>query len=60
MNSWCVATDVDLMSTYVGGSRACVDAIVSCPELQAFEVSPDQSPSWDSDAVNPTPARSRF
>jgi hypothetical protein len=55
-----VATDVDLMSTYVGGSRACVDAIVSSAELEAFEVSRDQSLRWDSDAVNPTPARPRF
>ena len=59
-HSWCVATDLDLMSTYVGGSRACVDAIVSSAELEAFEVSPDQSLSWDSDAVNPILARPRF
>ena len=27
--AWCVATDIDLMSTYVGGTRACIDAVLA-------------------------------
>ena len=31
--SWCVATDMDLFWTYVGGSRKCIDAILRCNDL---------------------------
>lgn len=53
--SWCVATDVDLNSTYVGGSRACVDSIVSNDRLEAVEVGVDQSLAANSDHLNPPP-----
>ena len=53
--SWCVATDVDLNSTYVGGSRACVDAIVGDGRLEAREVGVDQSLLGNSDDLKPPP-----
>jgi hypothetical protein len=53
--AWCVATDVDLMSTYVGGSRECIDELVADNELEAMPVSVDQRVTWDSDEVNPLP-----
>jgi hypothetical protein len=36
--AWCIGTDVDLESTYVGGSRECIDAIVASPHVEAAEV----------------------
>ncbi|PTR30351.1 hypothetical protein C8K36_102199 [Rhodococcus sp. OK519] len=53
--SWCVATDVDLMTTYVGGGAGCVRAIVECPDLEALPVPDTQKVTWDSDSVNPLP-----
>lgn len=53
--SWCVATDVDLETTYVGGSRACVDSIVGDSQLEAMSIGVDQSLLWNSDHLNPRP-----
>jgi len=53
--AWCVATDVDLMSTYVGGSRACIDAVLAAPGLEVWEVPDSQRVSFDSDTLNPVP-----
>jgi hypothetical protein len=36
--AWCVGTEVDASSTYVGGSRALIDAILQSDHLEAFEV----------------------
>ncbi|MGY1622653.1 hypothetical protein ACI789_10710 [Geodermatophilus sp. SYSU D00965] len=55
--AWLVATDIDLVTTYVGGSRACVDAVLAADGLEAAEVSPTQSVAWDADTINPLPAR---
>ena len=38
--AWCVVTDIDLMSTYVGGSAACVAELLATPGLEAFPVEP--------------------
>ena len=35
--AWCVATEVDLSRTYVGGSRRCIEAILADPRLGAIE-----------------------
>ena len=55
--AWCVATDVDLMTTYVGGTEECVNALVDGDEVEAMPVSVDQRVTWDSDQVIPTPPR---
>jgi hypothetical protein len=52
---WCVATDVDLMTTYVGGSADCITALLSDPRLESLPVSVDQSVTWRADTINPTP-----
>ncbi len=57
--AWCVATEVDFESTYIGGSRACIDAIVADQSLEALEVDIHQGITWDSDTVNPNPLRLR-
>jgi hypothetical protein len=38
--AWFVATEVDGFSTYVGGSRAAVAAVLDSSELEAIEVTP--------------------
>ena len=40
-HAWCVASDVDPSWSYVGGSHALVEALVSEPALEVFEVEPD-------------------
>jgi hypothetical protein len=50
--AWCVATDVDLMTTYVGGSEACVAALVADDQLEVMAVDVDQRTTWDSDRLN--------
>jgi hypothetical protein len=39
--AWFVSTDVDGYSTYVGGSAACIDAVLTCPGLEAIPVTPE-------------------
>jgi hypothetical protein len=55
--SWCVATDVDQMSTYVGGSAACIADLLAAEGVEAAPASADQSTLWTADAVNPLPPR---
>lgn len=52
---WCVATDIDLMTTYVGGSAHCIQAIVNSGALEVFSVTSEQRVSWDADTINPLP-----
>jgi hypothetical protein len=53
--TWCVATDIDLQSTYVGGSAACIGAVLGDDRLESFAVSIDHTVDWRSDTLNPTP-----
>lgn len=50
--TWCVATEIDLDSTVVGGPRPLVDAVVADATLEAFEVHADDSLAFDGDAIN--------
>jgi hypothetical protein len=36
-HAWCVATGIDSDGTYVGGSRACIDALLADPRLETME-----------------------
>lgn len=38
--AWCVATDIDLMSTYIGGGSDTIASILGDPELEALQVFP--------------------
>jgi len=53
--AWCVATEIDLMTTYVGGSRRCVQAVLDRPELEVAIVEPADGVTYRSDSVNPPP-----
>lgn len=51
--SWCLATDVDLDTTYVGGSSRLVEDLVGCAGLEVREVGADDGFTVDSDRINP-------
>jgi hypothetical protein len=53
--AWFVATDLDLVTTYIGGSAACIAELLASPGLEAAEVSVSQGTGWDADTVNPLP-----
>ncbi len=50
--SWCVATDIDLNTTYVGGSQACIQAIIGEQSLEALATSGDAPVYMAADAIN--------
>jgi hypothetical protein len=52
---WCAATDIDLMTTYVGASAPCIRAILNSDALEAMSVPSDQRVTWDADTINPLP-----
>jgi hypothetical protein len=41
--AWCVASEIDLTTTYVGGTIELIDAILGSRELEASRVTPDDS-----------------
>jgi hypothetical protein len=57
-HSWCIATEVDLNTTYIGCKAACGDEILARPEIEAFPIDPASGITFDSDRVNPQPRRS--
>ena len=38
--AWCVVTDIDLTSTYVGGSAVCIAELRATPGLECVPASP--------------------
>jgi len=50
---WCVGGDVDLMSTYVGGGAATIEAVLADPALEALPIPAGQSVTWEADTINP-------
>ena len=54
--AWCVATEIDLAWTYVGGSGALISDVLASPSLEAQPAAPDddhqrRSPEWLAAAV---------
>jgi len=58
--AWCVGTDVDLNSTYIGGSTGCIDALLSDERLEISPATADQKISYDADTINPEPQGSIY
>ena len=54
--AWCVATDIDLFDTYVGGSRECIEAILNNPELEALPTILNARVDLGGDTINVTDA----
>ncbi|WP_346620245.1 hypothetical protein [Blastococcus montanus] len=55
--AWSVATDIDLMCTYVAGSRACIDDLLDTPGLEALPADPADRVGHADDPVNEVPPR---
>jgi hypothetical protein len=53
-----VATDVDLMTTYVGASESCAEDLLASGTLEVMRIPLDQPTTWDKDTVNPRPRES--
>jgi hypothetical protein len=51
--SWCVATDIDGFSTYIGGTQECIDALIIDPRLEVLPVNVDQE-------IDPSPYPLRY
>jgi hypothetical protein len=51
---WCVGTDVDLNSSFIGASTECVEAL-SDDRLEIIPVSATQTITIDADTINPKP-----
>jgi hypothetical protein len=54
--SWCVASDVDLQTSYLGATAECVQHLIDDGELEILPVSPDQSVTIHADTINPEPS----
>lgn len=52
--SWFVASEVDCDSTLVGGSAELIEAIVESRALEAWQVEPTDSLTFDADKINGT------
>ena len=56
--AWCVATEIDFVTTYVAGSKEAIAAILSSEALEAYQVEPTDEITYLSDKINPRPAGS--
>jgi hypothetical protein len=50
--AWCLATEIDLNTSYVGCDAACADALVASPPLEAAVVDPATGVAFDGDVLN--------
>lgn len=49
---WCVATDIDLDSSYVGGNEACIEALANNGLFEALPTTLDAPVYLDADTLN--------
>lgn len=50
--AWCVATEIDNPDTYVGGSDACIERILSCRDLEALPTTTEARADLGGDTIN--------
>ena len=50
--AWCVSTDIDLDSTYIGGSDDCIEALLAHPSLEVSRTTSDAPVYMNADAIN--------
>ncbi len=55
--AWCVATEIDLMSTYVGGSAACIADLTATRRLEVLTAAADDAVTHAADTLNVVPPR---
>jgi hypothetical protein len=49
--AWCVVTEIDLPETYLGGSKSCIDQILSDGGFEAIPTTPDARVGAGADTV---------
>lgn len=54
---WCVATEIDLDSTYLGAAQGCIEELAANSELEVMPLSATAGITADSDTLNPAPPR---
>lgn len=54
-HAWCVATEIDLDSTYLGASVACINELLASSELEVVRLDVTAGITADSDRLNPAP-----
>jgi hypothetical protein len=54
-HAWCVASDQDHHSTYIGCSEEAAAALLDDARLETWPVNARDPITWDSDPINPTP-----
>ena len=52
--AWCVATEMDVTETLVGGREACIEQILRQPELETLPITLDGLVDYKGDTINPT------
>ena len=50
--AWLVASDPDLDSTYLGGSNALIESVLTHPDLEAWRATADDEVAIGSDKIN--------
>lgn len=51
--AWCVATEIDLNTTYIGCDETCRDGLLSLTEIEAMAIEPSAGIDFRSDLLNP-------
>jgi hypothetical protein len=54
-HAWCVATEINFMTTYVAGTAEAIAALIARADLEVDMVEPSDGVTWASDTINPTP-----
>ncbi|RDI53014.1 hypothetical protein [Nocardia mexicana] len=54
-HTWVVASEIDIDSTIVAGSRTLIDAILADDRFETFEIAEKSDLSWGGDKINPAP-----
>ena len=50
--SWFVATEIDSLDSYIGGSEACIERILEYPDLEAFPTTVHTLANGIGDTIN--------
>lgn len=50
--AWCVATDIDMTSTFVGGTAECIASLIDHPNLEAMTIGIDVRIDVEGDTIN--------
>ena len=50
--SWWLTTDIDLDSTYIGGSARLIESVLATDKLETWPAQPEDNITWDADRLN--------